>query len=243
MFVSHLADPCPQSVPSAWSCSKVISSTLSNNTFLPVPLVHPQNQKHLNWTWLDLPFAEKNLKSSAKKENTFAAKVVKKNPKKTHPKTRTHWQLSVSQSPSSRTHPESCLQTKSCSHKTPETQRGKSSPPSSSINLFGGSSWCRKIQLHLIAPALLNIVSILLNNGYNTAVRKDSICQLIPCLLFSLERVHYCSPVAGSLTDKQKLYLKEAGSFVGEVETAGHWHIFVISWFIFFPAVIYSLIG
>lgn len=73
-----------------------------------------------------------------------------------------------------------------------------------------------QIQLHFIAPALLNIMSTLLNNGYNTAARKDSICQPIPYLLFSLERVHYCNPVAGSLTDKQKFYLKEAGSFALE---------------------------
>jgi len=59
-------------------------------------------------------------------------------------------------------------------------------------------------------------MSIVLNNRYNTAARKDSICQAIPYLLFSLERLHYCNPVAGSLTDKQKFYLKEARSFVLE---------------------------
>lgn len=49
-----------------------------NNAFIPVPLAHPQNQEHLNWTQLDLTFAEKFWKSSTKKENTFVAKVVKK---------------------------------------------------------------------------------------------------------------------------------------------------------------------
>lgn len=59
---------------------------------------------------------QKNFeKSSTKKENTFAAEVVKKTP--------TYKQLCASQCSSSRTPPESCLQTKSCSHKTPETQR------------------------------------------------------------------------------------------------------------------------
>lgn len=83
-------------------------------------------------------------------------------------------------------------------------------------------------------------MSILLNNGYNTAVRKDSICQLIPCLLFSLERVHYCSPVAGSLTDKQKLYLKEAGSFVLEKERQLGTGIFLSSYDFFFCCYIFN---
>lgn len=84
-------------------------------------------------------------------------------------------------------------------------------------------------------------MSILFNNGYNTAARKDSICQLIPYLLFSLERVHYCNPVAGSLTDKQKFYLKEAGSFVLEKQRQLGTGVFFC--LMIFLAVIYSVMG
>lgn len=110
-----------------------ISSTLtgSNNAFTPVPPSTQWYQDYLNWTQLDFSSCRPFLKNNTNKEN--AAEVVAK-------LTSSSVHLSL--------HPVRLLQGPGCTPRAAvirhQKHKGKISPPSSSINLFGGSSVVQK---------------------------------------------------------------------------------------------------